>query len=97
MGQHDNMVNIAIIGIIVTLLGMLFKKTREEFAILICIAGCFIIFSMGIPKLQIIFDAINKIVKDIFGKDAYLEPENRVVMIIAGAYLKETDNGNNVI
>lgn len=38
------------------------------------------------------FDAINKIVKDIFGKDAYLEPENRVVMVIARAYLKETDN-----
>lgn len=75
MGQHDNMVNIAIIGIIVTLLGMLFKKTREEFAILISIAGCFLIFSMGIPKLQIIIDAINKI-------QEYISINNNYIMIL---------------
>lgn len=75
MGPHDNMVNIAIIGIIVTLLGMLFKKTREEFAILISIAGCFIIFSMGIPKLQIIIDAINKI-------QEYISINNNYIMIL---------------
>lgn len=61
MGEHDSMVSIAIIGIVVTLMALLFKKTREEFAILISIAGCFIIFSLGIPKLTIIIDAVNKI------------------------------------
>lgn len=75
MGQHDNMVNIAIIGIIITLLGMLFKKTREEFAILISIAGCFLIFSMGIPKLQIIIDAINKI-------QEYISINNNYIIIL---------------
>ena len=61
MGEHDSMVSIAIIGIVVTLMALLFKKTREEFAILISIAGCFIIFSLGIRKLTIIIDAVNKI------------------------------------
>ncbi len=55
------MVNIALIGIIVSLMALLFKKTNEEFAILISIAGCFLIMSLGIPKLQIIIDSINKI------------------------------------
>lgn len=35
------------------------------------------------------FYAVDKIAKDIFGKEAYLEPENKVVMIVAGAYLKD--------
>ena len=41
MGQYDSMVNIAIIGIVIVLLAIIFKKTKEEFAILISIAGCF--------------------------------------------------------
>src|SRR5690554_2542808 len=61
MGHFDGMVNIAIIGIAITLLAILFKKNKEEFGILISIAGCFLIFSLGISKLEVIIDAANKI------------------------------------
>ena len=61
MSSNDNMVNIAIIGIVITLMALLFKKTNEEYGILISIAGCILIFSLGIPKLQIIIDAVAKI------------------------------------
>ena len=44
MGRYDSMVNIAIIGIVIALLAILFKKTKEEFAILISIAGCLLEF-----------------------------------------------------
>ncbi|NMB43139.1 MAG: stage III sporulation protein AD [Clostridiales bacterium] len=66
------MVNIALIGIVVTLLALLFKNTKEEFAILISIAGCFLIMSFGIPKLQIIIDAINKIQNYISINENYI-------------------------
>ena len=70
------MVNAALIGIVVTLIALLFKKTKEEFAILISIAGCFLIMSLAIPKLQIIIDAIDKI-------QAYISiNENYVVILI---------------
>ena len=37
------------------------------------------------------FDSVDKIVKSVFGKHAYLEPENSVIMCIAGAYLAEAE------
>ncbi|NLJ90900.1 MAG: stage III sporulation protein AD [Clostridiales bacterium] len=70
------MVSIALIGIVVCLMALLFKKTREEFAILISVAGCFLIMSLGIPKLQIIIDAINKI------QDYISINENYIVILI---------------
>ncbi len=66
------MVNIAIIGIIITLLATLFKKTREEFSILIGIAGCLLIFSLGIPKLTVVIDAVNKIQEYISINESYI-------------------------
>lgn len=72
MGMHDSIVNIAIIGIVVTLISLLFKKEKEEYAILISIAGCFIIFSLGIPKLQVVIDAVNMIQEYININENYI-------------------------
>ena len=72
MGQVDSMVSIAIIGIVITLMAVLFKKDKEEFGILISIAGCFLIFSFGISKLQIIIDAVNKIQEYISINENYI-------------------------
>lgn len=72
MGQVDSMVSIAIIGIVITLMAVLFKKDKEEFGILISIAGSFLIFSFGISKLQIIIDAVNKIQEYISINENYI-------------------------
>lgn len=72
MGEHDSIINISIIGIVIALISLLFKKTREEFAILISVAGCLLIFSLGIPKLQIIIDAVNKIQEYISINENYI-------------------------
>lgn len=72
MGQVDSMVSIAIIGIVITLMAVLFKKDKEEFGVLISIAGCFLIFSFGISKLQIIIDAVNKIQEYISINENYI-------------------------
>lgn len=86
MGQFDSIVNIAIIGIAVTLLGILFKKNREEFGILISIAGCFLIFALGISRLEIIIDAVNKIQEYISINQTYL---SILIKIIGITFISE--------
>lgn len=61
MGQIDNIVNIALIGIAVAFLAVIFKKNREEFGILISVVGCILVFAFGISKLEVIIDAINRV------------------------------------
>lgn len=86
MGGYDSMVNIAIIGIVIALLAILFKKTKEEFAILISIAGCFLIFSFGISKIQIIIDAIDTIQEYISINQNYI---NILIKIIGITCISE--------
>jgi stage III sporulation protein AD len=55
------MINIALIGIVAILLAVMFKKSREEYAIYITMAACFIILLLGISKLEVILDAIERL------------------------------------
>lgn len=70
--SHDSIINISLIGIVIALFGALFKKDKEEYGIIISIVGCFVIFSTGIPKLQIIIDAINKIQSYISVNESFI-------------------------
>lgn len=55
------MVKIAITGVIAVLLAIQFKGSKSEYGTYISLAACVMIFCLGISKLEIIIEAINKI------------------------------------
>lgn len=55
------MVKVALIGVIVVLLALQFKGGKSEYSIYITIVGGMLIFSLGISKLEVIMDTIEKI------------------------------------
>lgn len=55
------MVKVALIGIIVVLLALQFKGGKSEYSIYITIVGGMLIFSLGIGKLEVIMNTIEKI------------------------------------
>lgn len=55
------MTNVAVIGILAVLMAITFKKGREEYSLYISIAACFIILLLGIGKLEVILDTINRL------------------------------------
>lgn len=56
-----SVIQIALIGIIAIMLAIIFKKGKEEYALYITIGACFVILALGISKLEVILDAIDKI------------------------------------
>lgn len=80
------MVQIALIGIVVVLMGIQFKNSRQEFAIYISLAGCILIFYLGISKMEIIIDAIRKIQSYIKLSDTYI---TILIKIIGITYIAE--------
>lgn len=55
------MVKVALIGVIVVLLALQFKGGKSEYSIYITIVGGMLIFSLGVSKLEVIMDTIEKI------------------------------------
>lgn len=80
------MVQIALIGIVVVLMGIQFKNSRQEFAIYISLAGCILIFYLGISRLEIIIEAIRKIQSYIKLNDTYI---TILIKIIGITYIAE--------
>ncbi|MDI9487751.1 MAG: SpoIIIAC/SpoIIIAD family protein [Bacillota bacterium] len=80
------MVEVAIISIIAILMGIIFKKGKEEYSIYISLAACFIIVLLGIGKLEIILDTINRLQGYIKINKAYI---NILVKILGITYVSE--------
>jgi stage III sporulation protein AD len=80
------MINVAIIGIVAVLVAITFKKGREEYSLYISIAACFIILMLGIGKLELILDTINRLQKYIKINEAYI---NILIKIIGITYVTE--------
>lgn len=80
------MIQIALIGIIVVLMGIQFKSNRAEYAIYISLAGCILIFYLGVSKLEIIINAIRKIQSYINLKETYI---TILIKIIGITYIAE--------
>ncbi|CUH93279.1 SpoIIIAC/SpoIIIAD family protein [Herbinix luporum] len=80
------MVEVAIISIIAILMGIIFKKGKEEYSIYISLAACFIIVLLGIGKLEIILDTINRLQGYIKINKAYI---NILVKILGITYVTE--------
>ncbi|MBH1940199.1 stage III sporulation protein AD [Mobilitalea sibirica] len=80
------MIRIAILGIGAVLVAILFKKGKEEFSLYIAIAACFLILLLGIGKLEVILDAINKLQGYIQINKAYI---GVLIKIIGITYITE--------
>lgn len=80
------MIKIAGIGIVTIMLAIIFKKGREEYSLYISLAACFIIFFLGISKLEIIIAAINQLQGYINLNNAYV---GILIKIIGITYITE--------
>lgn len=80
------MIRIAVIGVGALLMAILFKKGKEEFSLYISIAACIIILLMGIGKLEVILDTINKLQGYIKISSSYV---GVLIKIIGITYITE--------
>lgn len=80
------MVKVAAIGLIAILLAIIFKKGKEEYSLYISIAACVLILIWGISKLEIIFDAIDRLQGYIKLNQSYI---TILIKIIGITYVTE--------
>jgi len=80
------MIRIALIGIAVVFLGILFKKGKEEYSLYISLTGCILIFYLGLGKLEVILNAIDKLQGYIVVNKAYMSV---LIKIIGITYISE--------
>jgi stage III sporulation protein AD len=80
------MINIALIGIIAIMLAIIFKKQKEEFSLYIAIGASMLILILGIGKLEVILDAINRLQGYIKLNSAYV---GILIKIVGITYVTE--------
>ncbi len=80
------MIQIALIGIIVVLMAIQFKSTKSEYAVYISLAGCILIFYLGVNKLEIIINTIKRIQAYISLNETYI---SILIKIIGITYVAE--------
>jgi stage III sporulation protein AD len=80
------MINIALIGIITIIIAIMFKKQREEFSLYIVIGASMLILILGIGKLEVILDAINRLQGYIQLNSAYV---GILIKIVGITYVTE--------
>ncbi len=80
------MLQIALVGISVVLLAIIFKNYKSEYSVYISLAGCILIFYLGVSRLELIISTIKKIQSYINLNDSYL---GILVKIIGITYICE--------
>jgi len=80
------MIEIGLIGIITVMLAVIFKKQREEFSIYLAVGSSMLILILGIGKLEVILDAINRLQGYIQLNSAYI---GILVKIVGITYVTE--------
>ncbi len=80
------MIRIALFGIIAIMLAVLLKRLKEEYSVYISIGACFLILAVGISKLEVILDAIEKLQGYINLNKAYV---GILIKIIGITYVTE--------
>jgi len=80
------MVQIALVGMTVVLLAIIFKNNKSEYAIYVSLAGCLLIFFMGVVRLEIIINTIKKIQTYINLNESYIVI---LIKIIGITYIAE--------
>jgi stage III sporulation protein AD len=80
------MIKIAVIGVVVVILAIIFRKGKEEYSLYISIAACILIILWGFSKLQVILDAIEQLQGYIKMNKAYV---GILIKIIGITYVTE--------
>ena len=80
------MLQIALVGISVVLLAIIFKNYKSEYSVYISLAGCILIFYLGVSRLELIISTIKKIQSYINLNDSYL---GILIKIIGITYICE--------
>jgi stage III sporulation protein AD len=80
------MIKIAVVGIAAVLIAIQFKNGKSEYGVYISLAACIIIFGLGISRLEIIIETINKIQGYIKVNQGYFKI---LIKIIGITYIAE--------
>lgn len=80
------MIKIAVIGVTVVILAIMFRRGKEEYSLYISIAACVLILLWGFSKLQVILDAIEQLQGYIKMNKAYV---GILIKIIGITYVTE--------
>ena len=84
--RESGMLQIALVGISVVLLAIIFKNYKSEYSVYISLAGCILIFYLGVSRLELIISTIKKIQSYINLNDSYL---GILIKIIGITYICE--------
>lgn len=80
------MIKIAVIGVTVVILAIVFRKGKEEYSLYLSIAACILIILWGFGKLRVILDAIDQLQGYIKMNKAYV---GILIKIIGITYVTE--------
>lgn len=80
------MVKITVFGIVITILGLQLKQVRNEYAGLLSLAGCVMIFSSICMNLSGIITDFLKLLESLGIQSGYL---NSIIKMLGTAYLAE--------
>ena len=80
------MLKIACIGLIAVFLAMSIKNIQSEYAVLVSVAACMVLFAFSLTRLEVIFQAFHQIQAHLSIHNAYIGIIAKVVGI---AYISE--------
>lgn len=79
--MFETVYKVALIGIVSVVIGVQFRRTRNEYDIYICIVACLVIVFLGMSRLEVIIDGINRIQSYIEINPVYLSILLKIVGI----------------
>ena len=80
------MVQVALLGIVTVFMALLFKGGKSEYAVLISLTGCVLIFFVGLGQLEGIMYGLKKLLSYVALPDGYLAV---LLKILGITYLAE--------
>lgn len=80
------MVQVALLGIVTVFMALLFKSGKSEYAVLISLTGCVLIFFVGLGQLEGIMQGLKKLLSYVALPDGYLAV---LLKILGITYLAE--------
>ena len=80
------MVQVALLGIVTVFMALLFKSGKSEYAVLISLTGCVLIFFVGMGQLEGIMHGLRKLLSYVALPDGYLAV---LLKILGITYLAE--------
>ena len=86
MSKGENMIKIAMIGVVAMILAVFLKKYHPEYSIYIALAGGMLIFSLGLSQLESILQMIKQIKEYISLDEGYI---TLLIRMIGIAYIAE--------